>query len=279
MKKISGILMVLALASVLVTGCKGKTPAPQAGKVLAEVNGAKITETDFSAELEGKPDFYKQYAQSADGKKQILDRLVERKLILATADKEGLSNSPEVEAKIQAYRERVILDKLKEKVLASQFQVTDDDVKDYFNAHPEMYNRPEAARVKEIVVADAKTGDQVYREAKASPAKFDELARKYSIDTESKNRGGDKGFVNKGDFPPELDAKAFALKEQEISPPVSSGGKFYILQVVQKRPAEQKELSQVADQIKRRLEIEKKQDQWKTYLDNLKKGAQITYTK
>jgi len=277
MKKLLVILATLGLGSILVTSCKGKAPEEKPGKVLAEVNGIKITEADFAAELEGKPDFYKQYAQSADGKKQIRDKLVERKLLLLTAEKEGVANSPDLEAKVQAYRERMIVDKLREKVVATQFEITDEDTKDYYDSHPEQYNRPESARLRQIVVNDAKTADTVYKEAKASPAQFEELARKYSQDETTKGRGGEMGMVNKGTQAPEVESKIFSLKEGEISSPVNSKGKFYIFQMVQKKPAENKDYDQVKDQIKKRMDYEKKQDQWKEYLDNLKKTAQIKY--
>jgi len=277
MRKFLVVSGVLVLALSLLAGCKGRQPKEAPSKVLAEVNGKKITEADFNAMLEGKPDFYKQYAESESGRKQILDSLVERELLLQTAMKEGVDKSPDIEAKVQEYRTRIITEKLREKVTSQQVEVTDEEIKNYYDSHPEQFNPEEQVRLKQIVLNDAKTANQVLKEVKASPNKFSELARQYSQDEMTKVRGGELGFKKKGDLPPELAGKVFALKENEISPVLSYKGKFYIFQALQRKAGEHKEFDNEKDKIKRRLEYEKKQSAWREYLDNLKKTAQIKY--
>ena len=61
------------------------------------------------------------------------------------------------------------------------------------------------------------------------------LATLYSDDLGSSSRGGELGFVNRGDLVPEFERAAFRLKEGEISEVVESQFGFHIVQLIQRR--------------------------------------------
>ncbi len=64
---------------------------------------------------------------------------------------------------------------------------------------------------------------------------FAQLATKYSDDPGSKAQGGDLGFVKRGDFLPEFESAAYALKENEISGVVESPVGFHIIQLLERK--------------------------------------------
>ena len=66
-------------------------------------------------------------------------------------------------------------------------------------------------------------------------ADFAQLATKYSDDPGSKVQGGDLGTVKRGDFLPEFEAAAYALKEKEISGIVESSVGFHIIQLLERK--------------------------------------------
>jgi len=278
------LVSVVALSLIFwLEGCKGCGKAGQGlgkgSKVLAVVNGEKITNADLEEELAGKPDFYKERAQTEEGKRQIVDRLIEQKLLMQAAQKQQIADSPEIQAKIKAYEQRVLIDALRDKIVSAPAAPTEADIKQYYESHKYQFNQPELVRVRQIVTISRSKADQAYLEAKSSPTKFSDIAGKYSEDEASKSRGGDLGYVSKGTLPPELENKIFALKEGGISPVAGYQGKFYVFQVIEHRPAEQKNFEQAKEMIAKRLEYEKSQEKWKNYVEGLKKEAKIDYSK
>ena len=65
--------------------------------------------------------------------------------------------------------------------------------------------------------------------------RFSTLARIYSEDPGSATKGGELGFMGRGDLVPEFEAAAFALKEGEISEVIETEYGFHIIQLIERR--------------------------------------------
>jgi len=83
---------------------------------------------------------------------------------------------------------------------------------------------------RHILVADEATAQSV-REQLLAGADFATLAAQYSLDTGSKDTGGDLGWFGKGKFP-EFETAAFAMQVGEISQPVQTTYGWHIIQVL-----------------------------------------------
>lgn len=90
--------------------------------------------------------------------------------------------------------------------------------------------RPGESSVKNTIVLL----DSLRNEIK-SGADFSELAKLYSQDPGSKNRGGDLGFTRRGSLVSEFEEVAFTLDINEVSDPVKTAFGYHIIQPLEKQ--------------------------------------------
>jgi peptidyl-prolyl cis-trans isomerase D len=89
----------------------------------------------------------------------------------------------------------------------------------------------------------------VAKQAKEQKADFASLAKKYSDDPGSKEKGGDLGFFEKGRMVPEFDKAAFSAKLGEVSEPVKSQFGYHIILVEDKKAANTRTYETVRNEI------------------------------
>jgi peptidyl-prolyl cis-trans isomerase D len=103
--------------------------------------------------------------------------------------------------------------------------------------------------------ARAKVAD-VIRRAKAGED-FAKLAGEISEDPGSKSKGGDLGWISKGEMVPAFETAAFAMGRGQISAePVRSPFGYHAIKVLDVRAASKKPLREVAPQVRDRLAAE-----------------------
>lgn len=74
-----------------------------------------------------------------------------------------------------------------------------------------------------------------FRERILKGENFETLAILYSEDKASAKKGGDLGLHGRGEFYPEFEAAAFALKKDEISDVVETEAGFHIIQMIERK--------------------------------------------
>jgi peptidyl-prolyl cis-trans isomerase SurA len=163
--------------------------------------------------------------------------------------------------KVEAYFNKSVVDielELK-KVIKDQFQaqrmqsqitsnikVTPAEVKDVFlslnkNDIPIIPTQVEIAQIVIKPEISEEQKDKIrgklnnFRERVYKGEDFKVLATLYSDDPGSATKGGELGFVNRGDLVPEFERAAFRLKEGEISEVVASQFGFHIVQLIERR--------------------------------------------
>lgn len=130
--------------------------------------------------------------------------------------------------------------------LTSSIKVTPVEVKETFKqlSVDEIPTLPTQVEVAQIVVKPEITTEQKdkiraklnsFRDRVYNGEDFKMLATMYSDDPGSAARGGELGFVNRGDLVPEFERAAFRLKEGEISEVVESQFGFHIIQLIERR--------------------------------------------
>src|SRR6202008_2536616 len=80
--------------------------------------------------------------------------------------------------------------------------------------------------------------------------KFEDLAKKYSEDPGSKDKGGDLSWITQGQTVPEFERTAFSLSPGQVSDLVKTQYGFHIIKVLEKQTAHTKPFEEVKDAIR-----------------------------
>ena len=130
--------------------------------------------------------------------------------------------------------------------LTSSLKVTPAEVKESYAllSDAEIPTMPTQVEVAQIVIKPEITDKQKdkireklnnFRDRVYKGEDFKMLAALYSDDPGSAIKGGELGFVNRGDLVPEFERAAFRLKEGEISKVVESQFGYHIVQLIKRR--------------------------------------------
>jgi len=270
--------ITVALCTVALFGCKGtsgsKPEAKKEGQVMAEVNGSNITTGDYAREVKNLPEYLKAMADTPQGRKEMLDTMVIRELILQQAAKDGVDKSPDIEEKLQDLKKRIIVEAYLKKKVESDSQVSDDELKKFYEKNIDKFKTGEQIKASHILVKTEKEAKDVLAQIKAG-GNFEELAKKNSADA-SAAKGGDLGWFGKGSMVPAFEKAALALKEGEVSGIVKSDFGFHIIKLTGKRAAGTRPFDEVKEQIKAAVLPSKQQEIFQKIKDELKKTAKIT---
>lgn len=98
-------VLALGIGLGLTAGC-GPSTGSGSGKtvVLAEVGGEKITSADLEQALSNLPETYRGVGDSEKGKRQILDNLIKKTLLVQEAKERGLQKRPEVKKRLSEFQ-------------------------------------------------------------------------------------------------------------------------------------------------------------------------------
>jgi peptidyl-prolyl cis-trans isomerase D len=158
--------------------------------------------------------------------------------------------------------------------------IAQDLIEDYYDNHPDEFSRPEQVRARHILlkvpsnVSDAREA-QIRAKAEAllqqlrDGADFAELARKYSEDTATADKGGDLGMFPRGQMVAPFDKAVFALKVGALSEPVRTTFGFHIIRLDDKVEAGTKPLEEVKGEIENKLRQEREKEAALAFVDDI----------
>jgi peptidyl-prolyl cis-trans isomerase D len=163
--------------------------------------------------------------------------------------------------------------------LRQSVQVSDDDIKIRYQQDIQQYQVPNRVHAEHILFMtvgkpDAevdeikKKAEDVLKQVKKG-AKFDELAKKYSEDPGSKEKGGDLGWLVQGQTVPEFEKAAFSLQPGAVSDLVKTQYGFHIIKVLEKETAHTKPLEEVKDSIRAPLMLAKADEEASKVADQI----------
>jgi peptidyl-prolyl cis-trans isomerase C len=254
--------------SFVVSGCAKKADQ---GKVLATYDGGAVTEAEFLKAVHSMPEHIRTVAQ--EKKSEFLESFVTERLLLQEAETKGVQHLADVQDILRQSRNRILVTKLVEQEVEKKLEVTDAEVKAYYDAHTDEFIVPYRLRASHILVRDRKEAEALVVRIKAGEL-FEELAKKYSMDPTAA-KGGDLGYVRKGQLIPEIEEALFGLKVGDLSEVTQSKFGFHILKATGEAKPQTKELHLVTKEIRDRLTLEKRSQAFNALIDRLKKKSGV----
>jgi len=143
--------------------------------------------------------------------------------------------------------------------VSQSIEVSDSQVQSYYNSHRDQYHTTERVHARHILLSTANKpkedapkvkaqAEDLLKQIKAG-GDFAEIAKKNSQDPGSAVKGGDLGWIVRGQMVKNFEESVFSLQPKEISGVIGTEYGFHIIQVLEKEPAHTQTLDEVRPQI------------------------------
>ncbi len=251
--------------------------------VIMRVNGEPVTSEEYEAAFAQLPDDVKrQIAATPQGKTAFAEQLVRYKILEQEARRLGVDKDPKVAAMISADRTSILASAVAEKLVGKP---TDQAVRDFYAGNQPVFDSMQVAHILiayEGGMAPPRPGaaalSQPQAAAKAQQivkalrggATFAQMAIQHSDDVASAERGGDLGTFGRGQLPPEIEQRVFAMKEGETSDPMPSRFGVHIFRAG-------KHFTQPIDQVRGAISQQVQRQNTMDRIEQLRKQAKVDF--
>ncbi|MGH0612785.1 peptidylprolyl isomerase [Bacillus cereus] len=261
------IVMGVAMSSILLLSACGDS------ENIATSKSGNLTKEEFNKDLKGKAG--KVILQQAMLDKILLDKYKvsddEAMKRVEEEKKQMGDNFKNYLTQTGVKNEDELKDKLKTQIAfekAVKASVTEKEIKDYYKPN---------LKVSHILVNDEKTANEI-KEKLNNGEDFTALAKQYSEDPGSKEKGGELGELNAFQMDrmdPKFKEATYKLEVGQVSEPIKSSFGYHIIKMTEK--IELKPFNQEKENIRKELETKRLQDQqWQQqFVKDLLKKADI----
>jgi peptidyl-prolyl cis-trans isomerase C len=236
-------------------------------KVLATVNKSVITEKDIKRSLSRFPQETQEHYKTEEGKKQFLDQMVNFELIYNYALDSDMENDPDYIEQVKLIKKDVLIQIGVKNIMAS-VDITEEEIKNYYEANSQMFKNEETVSAKHILVDDLDKINEIKTEI-ANGMSFEEAAQKHSK-CPSASQGGSLGSFTRGKMVPEFEETAFKLEVGEISEPVKTQFGYHLIQLDEKSSEAAKTFEESKETILKNLLNQKQNEKYISTVEELK---------
>ena len=232
--------------------------------VVAKVNDTQIFKSEIERKLRNVFDGQNQEIKIPEVEnlpKEVIEILIKEvyldKKLTEEAKKSQLAKSNDIKDRIAEAQDKILRQAYVDSLLKQE--ITDQKVSEKY---VELSN--ELAGKKEYLIFHivTKTKDEAEKilkilKSKKPSAKFSELAKKYSIDQDSAENGGELGYIIEDNMIKEISDIAVTLKKDEISNPIQTKFGWHSVKVSDVREAKALPFESVKDNIRDQLTQDK----------------------
>ena len=161
-------------------------------------------------------------------------------------------------------RSELLEQKITQKITKGKDKVTDAQVNQYYEKNKSRFAQPERRDLR-IVLTKTKAEADAAKAALAGGQSWSEVAKKYSIDQQSKNSGGKLPGVSQGSQEKAFDTAIFKADKGETVGPIKTQFGYYVFEVEKITPKDQQSLRESSASIKQILAQENQRKALETF--------------
>lgn len=241
-------------------------------KLLAEVNGKKITGVDYNLFLDSLNPQLKQYFGGQEINKEVINELVYQALLYEDAIERGMDKDEEFQEVLEKTKESMLKTYALGKLLAT-VSVSDDEIKKFYQDHKEAFKENESANASHILVEEEDKAREIYEKIKKGED-FEALAREFST-CPSKEKGGDLGIFTRGQMVKEFEDAVFNGEVGKVTEPVKTQFGYHIIKINEKNEGRDLEFDEVKEKIAAQVRRQKEQEVYNKKINELKDKYQV----
>jgi EpsD family peptidyl-prolyl cis-trans isomerase len=276
MKKHLSRLRAVAIAAstislVCLSACHGSDP--KSGQTLVRVNGDEITVHQLNDELSHTPIADKSATAQDAQRKQLLDALVDRQLLVGAAVHEKLDRDPNVMQAIDRAKAQILAQAYLQSRVDGLDKPSKTDVEAYFRDHPEFFAQRKLYEVKQVII-DAKDVTPDLNTAIDNAKTMDDVIA--WLDTHKIENTKSESIRPSADLPPQILSKMQGHTEPQFFV-LNEGGKSLLVSTayLKDNPVT---LQMAEPEIMRFLVNKKSQEAGEAELKRLRTVAKLEYT-
>lgn len=227
------------------------------GNTLVRIKGRKITLEEFQVRITEIPTYYQGFLATHNGKIELLNGMIAEVVLIQKAKEEGLHRKEEIRRMLKNVEDRILLEAIVQELQKGRIAVSDEEVKEYLEKNEEKFANPEQVRVSHILLKRKSEAKKILNELREG-ANFERLARKYSIDSITAPRGGDLGYIFRGEMIPAFEEAAFALENRnDISRIIETPFGYHLVKLTGRKKMRKKTPEEIDSEIMTRIQNEK----------------------
>jgi len=268
LKHINPNMAFAGMLVVLVSACHNKVEQ-KPGQALANVNGEEITVMQLNDELSRSN---APATQQEAARKQALEALIDRQLLIGEAAKEKVDRDPRVVQAIERARSVILAQAYMQKRLGTPAKPTAAEVEAYYSQNPQFFSQRKHFDMREIILPTREVTDEL-KAVMDKTRSLDEVAawldqHKVKYQKAQLSRSG-------SELPPELSAKLLALAKGQLF--IVREGERSMLVTIADIRSSPVELDAARPQIEQYLIAKKGKEAAEEEVKRLRASAKIAY--
>jgi len=202
----------------------------------------------------------------------FLKEMATNKIMVARAQELGYDTLQSYRDALKYYEENWLIQEFNKQLCAAVDSVTDEDIQEYYDDHPDEFFRPEQVRVSAISLKTKEEALEVLEKLKMG-ASFPAMAKKYSTDKKSASEGGDLNFFTEKRYTEIYDA-ARGKEIGELGGPVKMYGNYWIFRVTQRLSEERRPVRLARSDIMSRIYADRRIKAVRSWVRENRKNAE-----